>query len=425
MISKFNFFALARVAFNPLAFAEMLRFNLDLFDSPSPPSPDPAIGEAARTNAEIGLKALDFQRQVYEEGRPRQAKLDELGGRLVDSQIGLSDLATGQAKDYFGYAKSTFRPVETGLAADAMSFDTEGRRAEIAGRAAADVEQQAGLADAGLRRQAAAVGINPADAAFADTLASASLNKTAAKVGAMNNATIQARNEGRAFKFDVAGLGRNLPAAGATSAQTAIAGGNAALNAATAPAANARADAATSAGLFGSAVGANNAAGNLMLGQFGAQMGAYNAQQQADSSLFGGLGSLAGTLGTAYLLRPSSKDVKQDKTPVKADLILEGLEEIPVEAWRYKKGVADGGATKHIGPYAEDVQEQFGDAAAPDGEGLDMVTMNGIALAGIQALAKKVRRLERDAGLEMMRPRNARDTEPRRTAHSFGIEARR
>jgi hypothetical protein len=422
MISKFNFLGLARIAFNPLAFVEMLRFNLDLgSDPPPPPQPDPAIGEAAKANTEVANKVLAFQERVYYEGRPRQARLDAVGERLVNSQIGLSEMAGNQAKDYFAYMKDTYRPVEEGLAKDAMAFDTEARREELAGQAGATVEQQAGVADASLRRQAAAYGLNPSDGAFADNMANNSLNKTAMKVGAMNQARTQARNEGRAMKFDVAGLGRGLPGAGATATSAAVQGGQGALNAATAPGANARADAATSAGLFGSAVGANSAAGNLLLGQYGGQMDAWRAQSNAAAQESAGLGQLVGTLGSAYLgylaFAASSKDSKEDKTPVKADLILEGLEEIPIEAWRYKKGVADGGAAKHVGPYAEDVHAQFGDEAAPGGDKLDLVSMNGIALAGIQALAKRVKRLERgsSAGLDMAQTK-PRETEPRKAA---------
>lgn len=422
MISKFDFLALARVAFNPIAFAEMLRFNFDLFDSPSPPQPDPAIGQAAQTNAEIGREALDFQKQVYAENKPRQAALDTLGTNLVNSQVGLSEMQGAQSQDYYNYMKGTFRPVEQSLVDQATNFNTEARREELAGQAGATAEQQAAISDAALRREASAYGLNPADAGFQNSMAGNKLNVTAAKVGAMNNATVQARNEGRAFEFDAAGLGRNLPAAGVSSAQTAIAGGNAALNAGLTPIQAANASAATSAGLFGSAVGANNSAGNLLLGQYDAQMRGYNAQQQADA----GFGNMLGTLGAAAIMRYpwSSKDLKEDKAPVKADLILDGLTEIPVEAWRYRKGVADGGAVKHIGPYAEDVQEQFGDSAAPGGVGLDLVSMNGIAIAGIQALAKKVRRLEQGAGLDMVRAK-PRDTELRRTGHSGGLEPRR
>ena len=55
--------------------------------------------------------------------------------------------------------------------------------------------------------------------------------------------------------------------------------------------------------------------------------------------------------------------------------------------------MADGG--EHVGPYAEDMQAQFGDQVAPGGIGLDMVSVSGQHHAAIRALAKKVDRLER------------------------------
>jgi hypothetical protein len=74
------------------------------------------------------------------------------------------------------------------------------------------------------------------------------------------------------------------------------------------------------------------------------------------------------------------------------------LQRIPIEAWKYKEGVADEG--EHIGPYAEDVNREFGDEAAPGGEKLDPVTMNGIALAVGQSNADRLDRIEKKIGLE-------------------------
>ena len=69
------------------------------------------------------------------------------------------------------------------------------------------------------------------------------------------------------------------------------------------------------------------------------------------------------------------------------------MRRLSVESWKYKKGIADEG--DHIGPYAEDVQREFGDRVAPGGKVIDMISMIGVNLAALQALDSKVAGLEK------------------------------
>jgi hypothetical protein len=271
----------------------------------SPPAPDPAIGEAARANSAIGREALDFSKTQYADAKARNAEFDPLVKQIGQQQLDIGNKQSAQADDYTNYMKTVFRPIETSLADEANSFDTEGKRNELAGKAAADVEQAAGTSDDNARRMAATYGINVNDGAFSSQLAGNELNKTLAKVGAMNNARTQARAEGRAFKFDVAGLGRGLPGAGATAAGVALNAGNAAANNSAMVPANARADAGTMMTGFNTATGANTAAGGLYSNVFGAEMQGYQAQQQALGGTMQGLGTAAGMIGAAYLAPPA------------------------------------------------------------------------------------------------------------------------
>lgn len=270
---------------------------------PEAPQPDPAIGQAAQANSAISKEALDFARQQYEENKPRQAMMDQVANQVVQKQLELQDKSAAQADDYASYMKATFRPVEQSLVADAQNFDTEAKREELAGRAAADVQQAAGAADAATARDLARYGINPADGAYADAMAGSSRNKTAAMVGAMNKARTDARAEGRAFKFDVAGLGRGLPAAGATSTGLAINAGNNAVGNAAAPISSANTAAAPMTTGFSTGLAGNNSAGNLYSNIFDGQLQAYKADQAASAGLSSGLGQLSGMLGYGYLTR--------------------------------------------------------------------------------------------------------------------------
>lgn len=67
---------------------------------------------------------------------------------------------------------------------------------------------------------------------------------------------------------------------------------------------------------------------------------------------------------------------------------LRGVRNTPVSSWMYK-----GKNRKRVGPMAQDVQHNFGDEVAPDGEKIDLVSMNGITMAAVQKLAEDQERL--------------------------------
>ena len=98
--------------------------------------------------------------------------------------------------------------------------------------------------------------------------------------------------------------------------------------------------------------------------------------------------------GPPYLDRGtiSAKRLKEYKRPTRS--LLAAVEMLPVERWKYKKGVADEG--EHIGPYAEDFRELFG---IGDGETINVIDALGVCLKAIQELSAKVNDLEsRTAG---------------------------
>ena len=100
--------------------------------------------------------------------------------------------------------------------------------------------------------------------------------------------------------------------------------------------------------------------------------------------------------GDPYVVRVtatiSAKRLKEFKRPTRP--LLAAVEMLPVERWKYKKGVADEG--EHIGPYAEDFRELFG---VGDGETINVIDALGVCLKAIQELSAKVNDLEsRTAG---------------------------
>lgn len=85
----------------------------------------------------------------------------------------------------------------------------------------------------------------------------------------------------------------------------------------------------------------------------------------------------------------SSEDFKEDKKKIDVNSILDAIKTMPIESWKYKDGIADGG--HHIGPYAGDFADRFGG----NGVTINGVDAIGVGLAGIQGLANKVDKLEK------------------------------
>ena len=72
---------------------------------------------------------------------------------------------------------------------------------------------------------------------------------------------------------------------------------------------------------------------------------------------------------------------------------LAAIEKTPVSEWTYKDGRGDGGT--HTGPMAQEVNKNMGEQAAPGGKKLDLITMNGVTMAGMAALSRKVDKLSK------------------------------
>lgn len=359
----------------------------ELFGPDAPPGADPAIGQSAQANAKVAADTLEFNKQVYAEGRPRQQMIDDLGKRVVESQIVSQDKSNALADDYAAYMKGTFRPVEKSLV-DEASKDTGAEAEQAASEAGAGVSQQFGAARQNKAREMAAMGINPNSGRWNSATQGSMDTEAAVKADAMNKARVAGKGLSWAKRMDAAGLGRNLPSNQATSAGLALTAGNSAMANSAAGGINARADAGQMNQGFGGTVNANTAAGNLYLGQYDAQLKGYAAQQAADAAKWQGVGTAAG-----MMYAKSSKKLKTDKHPVEDAEILKEVKTLPVEKWKYKEGEGDGG--EHVGPYAEDVAEKFGGKVAPGGKMIDVISMMGVTLAATKALAKQVDKIER------------------------------
>lgn len=368
---------------------ELLHFacvlNIDLGGG-DPPPPDKNIGEAAKEAAAVAKEALDFNKQVYKDGKPRQEAMDRLTQRVVDQQLAVGDQNQAQAQDQWNRFKTLFAPVEEQMVKDATSIDTPEAQERAAGQAGAEVEKSYAAAEKQQQRNLTSMGVNPNSGRAISASGTTGLMKAADQSSAMNNARNIVRDKGIALRAGAANFGRNMPntAAGAYG-MTLNSGNNATGNQGRAMDAANNSVSQMNQG-FGTAIQGNTAAGQILNSQYSTQVGAWNAKQQADATAAAGFGGLVGKLGAAAIIA-SSKELKEKTGNVDDADILKKLKDIPVDSWRYKKGVADEG--EHVGAYAEDVQKRFGDKAAPGGKVIDMISMHGIQISALKELAKQ------------------------------------
>jgi len=352
----------------------------------SAPAPDytpmaQASEEAARVSAEQADRVLAESKRQYDRNM-------EVAQPVIDTQLGMMKSAKEQGDEYYNYWKTKAQPVEDALNADAMASGTEAKQQEKVDRAVADSQGGFTRALNQTIRQGKRYGMTPVAATGAMTV-----QQAANTAGAATTARDKEIALGTAKKLDVAGLYRGMPGASTGAYSSANQSGNGAVNNSTTVGNTMTNGTTAAAGLTMQGQGMRiSGIGNML----GMQTNAYNAGQNSPSPL-GGIGSMLGGAASLYTAL-STKKAKTDKTPVSAEVITKGLQRIPVEAWRYKDGEGDGG--EHIGPYAEDVNREFGDAAAPGGDKIDLVSMNGLALAGIKSLADRMDKMESRVGMQ-------------------------
>ena len=352
-------------------------------DAPDTSRQDAIAADMQKLTAE----QWEWVKGKYEEAAPDRAAASEMARKVSQAQLdsmGLQDTAT---RSMLEDRENLYRPLEQKIVAEANEFDTPERREAAAGRAVADVGQQVSLAQAAQQRNQQRMGVNPNSGAALSMGNTMSLGEAAAKAGGANQARDNIELQGYARKMDAANLGRGIASSQATSAGVALNQGNSAV-----------ANAGVPAQIAGQGVGQMQGGANAALGGLGSAAGVYNsssnlkAQAGDNSGMWGALGALGGAAIMAF----SDENEKTDRAPVDPEVSLSAIRRLPkAESWRYREDSvgADGGKT-HVGPMAQDVQLSLGDATAPGGKQIDLVSMNGHLTNAVKALDKKVIALE-------------------------------
>lgn len=278
--------------------------------SPPPPPNYQPVADASKESAEI---MAQLGREQLDEAKRQYDMTQTVSQPVVDAQLSILDQTNDQGGEYYDYMKSTFRPIEGGLAAEAGDAGSAALQEEAAGRAIADTRSGATGAVNMMIRQGLRYGISPA--ATVAKMGAASTDLASAGVAAGNAAREREKTTGWARKMDVAGIGRNLPGASQGAYSLAVGAGNSAVGNAQAPG---------QALLNGMSQGGNTiGAGRSMamqgaLGVLGAQssynntlanVAMANAQMQSNGDSLGGM--IGQGIG-AYLGTASDRRLKEN-----------------------------------------------------------------------------------------------------------------
>lgn len=330
----------------------------------SQPAPDYSAMAAATQRGidvaeRLGTRQMDFAQRQYEEMKP-------LAQKVADQQMAAQAQQMQQAKDYYDYNVSTFRPLEQGLVADAQKFNTEAYREQLAQKAAADVQQAFQGAQGVSMREATRRGINPNSGAFGAASNANALKLAAATAGAQTGARTQAEQMGWARRLDAAGLGRGLAGASSAAYGGATSAGSAGLNSAMS-AGNQYSQAfgqGAQYGLQGAQMGIQGQ-GNIL----NAQTSAYNTGINAKGEMLGaGLGAAA-TYFSDRRLKENIQEVGRDERTM-----------LPLYEFEYKNG----SGKRYLGVMADDVEKRYPEMVFEMPDGYKAVNYAGLGIEMVE-----------------------------------------
>lgn len=300
---------------------------------------------------QLGREQLDFAKMQYAEMKP-------LAQGIANQQIAAQQQQMQQAKEYYDYNVTTFRPLEQGLVRDAESFNTEAYRSQMAQRAAADVQQAFQGAQGQSNREMARRGINPNSGAAISNMNANALRLASASAGAQTSARSQAEQMGYARRLEVTGLGRGLAGAANAAYGGATSAGSAGLNTSMAPG-----------GQYMQGMGQ---AGQTYGGILSNQTSQFNTGLNAEGEV---TGALVGA-GTTAALKFSDRRLKEN-------IELVGRDErtmLPLYEFEY----INGSGRRFLGVMADDVEQKFPDMVFDMPDGYKAVNYAGLGIEMVE-----------------------------------------
>jgi len=354
-----------------------------------------ATGAAAQQNGANWLNAAQAQ---YNTSQANMPAINAAATGNATSDAAAQTNANTNAATEQGQANSTI-PTENSFINAANNWGGAANQAKVANAAGANVQEQAASQQQQTNAALTAEGANPNSGAAIAANRAAAEQTALGTAGAMNNADNTVQTQALGLEAQAVGMGNTNAGLANQDTGVGIAAGNAGEGALTA--ANAAGNSnfgVLNSGYAGQAQGDATMMNGLQQ-LYGDQTQAYNTQTQQNNAntagIFGGLGSIAGglwgtnlggtngTVGGSIINYLSDKTKKEQKS--KARGTLEALRKMPIDNWKYKKGVADEG--HHIGTYAQDFKKATGKG---DGKSINIMDAMGVTMGAVKELADKV-----------------------------------
>ena len=313
------------------------RMTLEGGKGSSAPAPDPRLVEAQ-------VKSMGIQDAAIQKILSQSDEMAPLQKEQTQFALDTQRQAWEQSQEDREYAlgrRDKLTGLQDTMVEDARTFDTEAKREELAGQAAADVSQAYESSKRTQNAEMARMGINPADGKYGASSNALAAGEALAMATGKNSARTAARAEGRGLT---------------ESAQTALVGywGMAAQMAANNGLAGLNSG-------YGQAGGMAGQMGSNATSMWGAQA-SHHANMQSNESMGGLLGGLGGmAAGMAKLGVFSDRRLKSDVQRI-------GVDErtgLPLYEFAY---TAEPGR-RYIGVMADEVRERFPEAVLLDESG--------------------------------------------------------
>ncbi len=351
-------------------------------DAPAAPTAPAGLDAAAQAQLDIGQDYLDFAKDQFKVSEKRQIATDAQTKKISDN---LLKLGASDRKRY----EDVFVPLQDKFIKEAENYDSPERQRQVAAEARADVSAEAASQKGARQREAMSLGMG-IGGRFAGIERAGDLMTASQSVHAQNTRRQEVRDKGVAMRRDAIGLGQGLGTNAITTNQAAgslINAGNDAFF--------------KSQGIVqpGYSSAQQGAAGQATtLGQtYRSDIGIWDTNRKIgaaeDAAVAKGIGEAVGT-GVGVLAMLSSKKSKKNRKKVPEGESLAAVEGMPVEAYDYKEGMGDGGS--HVGPMAEDFQQQTG---AGDGTSIAMQDAIGVTMGAVKDLSSKVDKMAEMIGL--------------------------
>lgn len=250
----------------------------------STPAPDPRLVEAQVRNLGVQDDMIGQIIQNTNDMAPIQKEQTQFALDTAKTAWGQSQAD----RDYSLERRGQLTGLQDRMIQDANTFNTEAKREELAGQAAADVSQAYTSAQRTQSAEMARMGINPADGKYGSQSNALSSSTALASAQAKNSARTQARQEGFSLTGRASNALAGYPAMGMQTTAATAGYGASGQNIANTGLAG------LNSGL-GQAAGAAGNAGNSASNMWGTQASSYNQGQASDGA---GMGAVVGTIGT-------------------------------------------------------------------------------------------------------------------------------